>query len=70
MKYIRVTDRSGLKRLLNAGQISYVKEEKSGGSAVMMADGQVLFGVKESFKELEAELAETEGRRERKDDKG
>lgn len=62
VKYIRVTDRSGLKRLLNASQISYVREEKGGGSLVMMADGQVLFGVKESFKELEAELVEMEGR--------
>lgn len=58
VKYIRVTDRSGLKRLLNTNQISYVREEKGGGSLVMMADGQVLFGVKESFKELEAELIE------------
>lgn len=62
VKCIRVTDRSELKRLLNTNQISYVREEKGGGSLVMMADGQVLFGVKESFKELEAELVEMEGR--------
>lgn len=56
MKYIRVTDVSGGQRLLNAEQILYVKEEKGGGAAVLMADGAVLFSVRERFEELVTEL--------------